>query len=300
MYSIIALPRQSVIAIRTTVLTTLVLGGLTLLGSPIKDDVFSFSTGSPDGKIGTASHPSGPGAIEVESADDFILSSSTLIDHATITGLLPAGVKLKAIEGVAVELYRVFPNDSVDPPSGNVLSRVNSPADNAFDSRDSADKNLKFKADVLSDNFSVQNTVVNGIHPIPGQHTGGEGSASGQEVLITITFKTPFELAAGHYFFKPSVDVTGADFLWLSAPKPVIPIFAGDLQSWIRDENLAPDWERIGTDVIGGATFNATFSLSGTSVPDSSNSVVLLGLSLAFLLAYRGQATKHARSSSRV
>ena len=266
------LVRQLLIPKSIALLPTLVLSGLTVLGSPITDDPFSFSTGSPDGKVGTASHPSGPGKIEVESADDFILSNSTLIDHATITGLLPTGVSLKDIEGVAVELYRVFPADSDATRTPNVVTRANSPADNAFDSRDSADKNLKFQADVLQDSFSVLNTVVDGIHPKPNQTTGGEGAASGQEVLISITFKTPFELAAGHYFFKPSVDVTGANFLWLSAPKPTAPpLFAGDLQTWIRDENLAPDWERIGTDVIGAGAFNATFSLSGTELPDNSN-----------------------------
>ena len=289
--------RQLLIPKNIALLPTLVLSGLTLLGSPITDDPFSFSTGSPDGKIGTASHPSGPGKIEVESADDFILGNSTLIDHATITGLLPAGVSLKDIEGVAVELYRVFPADSDAARTPNVITRVNSPADNAFDSRDSADKNLQFRSDVLQDNFSVLNTVVNGIHPLPNQFTGGEGAASGQQVLISITFKTPFELSAGHYFFKPSVDVTGADFLWLSAPKPTTPPFAGDLQTWIRDENLAPDWERIGTDVTHAGPFNATFSLSGTELPDSTNSFLLMGLGLAGLLAYRGQSRKQPHSS---
>ena len=35
---------------------------------------FFFSTGDPDGKIATASRPGGPGVLEIESADDFILS----------------------------------------------------------------------------------------------------------------------------------------------------------------------------------------------------------------------------------
>jgi hypothetical protein len=33
------------------------------------------------------------------------------------------------------------------------------------------------------------------------------------------------------------------------------------------DPPLAPDWLRIGTDIIGGTTFNASFSLSGQTVP---------------------------------
>jgi len=38
------------------------------------------------------------------------------------------------------------------------------------------------------------------------------------------------------------------------------------LQAWIRNANLAPDWLRIGTDIIGAGTFN-TFSLSGDTIP---------------------------------
>jgi hypothetical protein len=46
----------------------------------------------------------------------------------------------------------------------------------------------------------------------------------------------------------------------------------GDLQAWIRNSDLAPDWLRIGTDIIGGTTpptFNMTFSLAGTTLPNA-------------------------------
>jgi hypothetical protein len=66
---------------------------------------------------------------------------------------------------------------------------------------------------------------------------------------------------------------SGADFLWLSAPRPIqppgtpFPPGITDLQSWMRDDPpLAPDWLRIGTDIVGGTTFNASFSLSGHTV----------------------------------
>jgi PEP-CTERM motif len=52
-----------------------------------------------------------------------------------------------------------------------------------------------------------------------------------------------------------------------------------DLQSWIRNEDFAPDWSRVGTDVTGQGPFNATFSLSGTPVPEPS-SLLLLGSGL--------------------
>jgi hypothetical protein len=42
-----------------------------------------------------------------------------------------------------------------------------------------------------------------------------------------------------------------------------------DLQSWIRNDALAPDWLRIGTDITGQGPFNAAFSLSGETDADA-------------------------------
>ena len=63
-----------------------------------------------------------------------------------------------------------------------------------------------------------------GIHPQPGQTTGGNGPVTGQETVISVNFTTPFDLAAGQYFFVPQVELaTSGDFLWLSAPRPIVP-----------------------------------------------------------------------------
>jgi hypothetical protein len=76
-------------------------------------------------------------------------------------------------------------------------------------------------------------------------------------------------LPADHYFFVPQVELEGraGNFLWLSAPGP--PLFTGDLQMWIRNADLDPDWLRVGGDIVGptpasGPKFNGSFSLSGT------------------------------------
>ena len=51
----------------------------------------------------------------------------------------------------------------------------------------------------------------------------------------------------------------------LSAARPIVPPGTPfppgvtDLQSWIRNSDLDPDWLRIGTDIVGGTTFNAAF-----------------------------------------
>jgi hypothetical protein len=265
------------------------------------DTSFFFSTGIPDGLMATATRPDAVGKTEIESADDFVLTHSTSITSATFTGLLPAGA---TVGDVVVEIYQVFPKDSKVPPSGNVPSRVNSPSDVAFDSRDAASGDLSFMTDLLNPSpFTASNSVQpGGIHPKPGQTTGGNGSVTGLETEFDITFTTPLFLPADHYFFVPQVQVSGGEFLWLSAPRPIaspgtpFPPGFTDLQSWTRDAALDPDWLRVGQDIVGGdpfPTFNAAFSLSGAVVPEPSTwAMMLLGFAGLGFAGYR-----HARKA---
>jgi len=238
------------------------------LATPAWADTFFFTTGAPDGRLGAASRPASASKVETETADDFILADTTVISRATIIGLVPSGTPLANITQVEVELYHIFPLDS-GPFDNKVPTRVNSPSDVEISSatRDSSNGTLAFTASVLSGTFRVANTVVNNI----AVNTHGEGPATGEEVQITIAFTTPIILPAGHYFFRPEVLVTGGDFLYLSTPR-VAPIFVGDLQAWIRNTPLKPDWLRIGTDIIDGTparTFNMAFSLTGDTVPEA-------------------------------
>jgi hypothetical protein len=185
--------------------------------------------------------------------------------------LIPAGTPVSSLTRVEVEIYHVFPLDSDTVRTPNVPTRTNSPSDVEIDTatRDSSQSTLSFNATQIS-TFTVANTVINGIHN-PGQ---SEGSATGEEVGINITFNPPLFLPAGHYFFRPEAEVSGGNFLFLSAPRPITsgtPFPAGttDLQAWIRNANLAPDWLRIGADIIGGVTFNMTFSLTGNTIPEA-------------------------------
>jgi len=256
---------------------------------PAAADSFFFSTGNPDGLMATTTRPSGPGIQETETGDDFVLTQQTSINSATFTGLIPSTAN---ITGVVVEMYHVFPNNSDTNRTPSVPTRLNSPSDVEFDSRTSP-SGLTFTSKILSPNFTAQNAVLpGGIHPSPNQTTGGLGLAvTGQEVLISVTFTSPFDLPADHYFFVPQVSLSSGDtFLWLSAPRPIVspgtPFPAGftDLQTWVRDEALQPDWLRVGTDIVGGnpaPTFNATFSLTGESVPGPVAGAGLPGLILA-------------------
>jgi len=220
---------------------------------PTVADSFFFSTGNPDGRIGTLSSlrpgPIGSGPVLTETADDFVLAAQTSITQATFTGLIPLGASLSSITNVEIEFYHVFPTDSNTMRTPNVITRNNSPADNeiAAATRDAAAGSLSFSASLVNSSFMVANTVVNGIFPKPNQFTGGEGPATGQEVLISVNFLMPVDLPADHYFFRPEAQLSSGNFLWLSAAGP--PNFTGDLQTWIRNDSLAPDWERVGTDV---------------------------------------------------
>ena len=107
-----------------------------------------FSTGDPDGRMATASPPENAGQFEIESADEFILGSPMLLTGATFTGLLQSA-NVANIGETRVEIYRVFPNNSdVGRTSGSPTFSLGS--------------------------FTVANAVrPGGIHPKPGQTTGG-------------------------------------------------------------------------------------------------------------------------------
>jgi hypothetical protein len=265
--------------------------------------VYTFSTGSPDGLMATASRPdSGGGKFEIETGDDFVLTSTTSLTSATFTGLLTGD---GSVSNVRVEIYRVFPLDSSDPPSGHVPTRANSPSDIAFAERDSATGGLSFVTSLMDSSFTAKNSVQpRGIHPSPGQTTGGDGPVTGEEVEFDVSLTHGLLLPADHYFFVPQVEVADADgnFFWLSATK-TIPAPA-DLQSWTRDEALDPDWLRVGTDIVGAVgepptitQFNTSFSLKGTVVPETSTwAMMLLGFAGLGFAAYR--KSRSARSTA--
>jgi hypothetical protein len=210
--------------------------------------------------------------------------------------LIPDGSN---VEGVTVEIYRVFPLDSDAVRTPLVTTRVNSPSDIAFSSRDSGSGGLNFSTQVLSPSFTASNSLqLNAIHPFPNQTTGGTGAVTGEEVQFDVSFTAPFLLPADHYFFVPQVQLDDGTFYWLSAPRPIVPpgtpfpVGVTDLQGWARDANLDPDWSRVGTDIVGGnATFNFAFSLESAAVPEPAAWSVLLVGFLGLGLALRARST---------
>ena len=298
---------------RHLVAWTAALGLSAILAGSAYGSTIIYNNLTPNNMMGIATRPDLPGSFEIEAGDDFVASLPVMITSASFVGLEVGGAASPSVQDLVAEIYRVFPNDSnvgrtSGPPTFStpqVPTRVNSPSDVAFDSRDSASPgNLTFTTTVLNSNFVVQNSIQpGGIHPTTGQATGGNGPLTGQEVEFDVTFTTPIVLPADHYFFVPQVALSGGDqFYWLSASRPVsgldingnpttpFPAGSTDLQAWTRDAMLDPDWLRVGTDIVDtvnvptAPTFNAAFSLSGTVTPEPA-SILGVGIGLG-LIAY--------------
>jgi len=250
-----------------------------LIAGPVwaADTVF-YNNDFPDGKVGATSGSSN--GLETEAADDFILGSASRITSGSFTGLIPQGA---TVNSVGIEIYRVFPADSTNPPNPIVVpTRVNSPSDDAF-----RETSVNYTASLLNNNAGTANSVINNISP---GLTGGEGGKNGQEVRFDFTVNN-LVLPADHYFFVPQVELSNGTFLWLSAPKPAGGEFGStaispDLQAWIRNENLDPNWLRIGTDIVGASAgnfpnagaqqYNMAFRLVGTVVPEPTSVAMLI------------------------
>jgi hypothetical protein len=244
-----------------------------------------------DGRMAAASRPDTPGVVEIEAADDFILSGGgAVVTEIKFIGLITAGAVDASLTNL--EIYRVFPNDSSQPPSGHVPTRNNSPSDVAFREAGAPDI-ASFTMTQLSPSFTSTNSVKNGINPLPPQTTGGEGPVTGAEFLFDIVLSSPFVLPADHYFFVPQIQVNGGDFYWLSASRPIVPPgtpINPDLQAWIRNGILDPDWLRIGMDIVGGnpaPAFNTAFELDGDALPTIPEPGTLLLLGTGVTLVAR-------------
>jgi hypothetical protein len=251
---------------------------LSVVAGSLSAATIFFNNGTPNGALAAASRPAGTG-VEIESADDFALGFPVSITGATFTGLLTGGTTPANVSNVIVEIYRVFPKDSDTVRIPAVPTRNNSPSDVEFVGRASG-TDLTFSTSVLNPDFSATNSILNNI----SVNAGGEGPVRGQEVMFTVNFSPAILLPGDHYFFVPQVGLNtpNGQFYWLSSNLRPNPQVSPDLQSWIRNAPLDPDWLRMGTDVIGGTTpptFNMVFTLSA-DVPEPAT-LSLFGVSLA-------------------
>ena len=230
-----------------------------------------------------ATRPAGNGKIEIETGDDFVLTQTSSISGVTFTGLLSGGATAADISQVVVEIYRVFPLDSDTTRTPNVPTRANSPSDVALDSRDSSAGGLTFTTNTLSALVHGRQFRPQRDQPKPNQTTMGEGPVTGAGSCHQHDTERPVQPRPGPLLPGPAGPPRQrrGRVLLAFGTEPIVPPGtpfppgSTDLQAWIRNENLAPDWLRVGTDIEGlGRTFNASFSLNGQIVPEPS-SVVL-------------------------
>ena len=88
-------------------------------GAAAQETQVLVNTGNTDGKLGALSRPASVNKLETETADDFVLSQTTVLTGATITGLVTTS--LANISNVEIEIYHRFPEDSVASPPTRTL-----------------------------------------------------------------------------------------------------------------------------------------------------------------------------------
>jgi len=199
--------------VRYTLACITALGASALFAIPASAGTL-YNNLTPNNQMAMASRTDA-NAFEIESADDFILANHSAVNSASFVGLVVPGQGAFSITDVTVEIYRVFPLDSDPIRIAQVPTRMNSPSDNAFDTRDSG-SGLTFATSVLDSTFTALNSIQPGGIHAANLHTGGDGALTGQEIQFDVTFTTPFDLPADHYFFVPQVTLSnGAQFLAL-------------------------------------------------------------------------------------
>src|SRR5262245_55576658 len=84
-------------------------GATFAVASPAAASSILFSNLTVVNSMAAASRPGAAGKIEIEAADDFILSTPATITSASFIGLVPAGF---SVNDLNLEIYRIFPTDS--------------------------------------------------------------------------------------------------------------------------------------------------------------------------------------------
>ena len=215
------------------------------LATPAWADPFVFSTGTPDGLLGALSQPAGSGTSRPRPPTTSSLSETTSIAQATITGLIPAGTPAgEHQQRRGRGLSRLSQGLGRSPlgagaRAGQLARRRRDRQRHARCERGNARVRGRSLVDASS---SVLNTVVDGINPVPAERDPWRRSrraarwSRSRSPSPRRSFCRRITISSA-----PRSQVTGGDFLFLSAPKPIVAPgtpFMGDLQAWIRNSDL--------------------------------------------------------------
>ena len=280
------------------------MGGAILIATPAAAQPFFFSTGLPDGKMATASRPSSAGKIEIEVGrrlrPDHADEPQQRHVHGTPAhGRRAVGHRRRPRRDLSRLPQRLGRGPHLGPADIQHAAGAHA-GQLAFRHRIRRQERRREQSDVRRRESSSR--------PSPRPTRSSTESTRVPASIRGATARSQVRKSSSTWPSRrrsrwppitssscPRYSYRAVISIWLSAPRPIVPpgtpFPAGftDLQEWIRNEDLAPDWLRVGADIVGGTpapTFNATFSLSGQAVPEPA-SLLLLGAGLAVLGASR-------------
>ena len=202
-------------------LTAAIFGACAAAGPARAGSTFFFSTGDPDGKMAMASRPSSAGKIEIESADDFVLTAPRASPARPSPVSCRRTASLSDMTNVRVEIYRVFPLDSTIPRQWQCAHADQFSLGRGVRRTDAAAHNLTFTPGIINSSFTAQIPSSTGSIRNPTS-IPRRGTGHGPRGSVQRDFESAFTLPADHYFFVPQVQLSNGDFFWLSAPKPIV------------------------------------------------------------------------------
>src|SRR5579871_40689 len=121
-----------------TVLVAALVAVASAFAPPAYSSTILYSNLQVNAAMAAGSRPASGSGVEIEAADDFIVSTTASVTEIKFIGLITGGVTVDTAQ-TNLEFYRVFPNDSDTTRTPAVPTRTNSPSDVAFDSRSFAD-----------------------------------------------------------------------------------------------------------------------------------------------------------------
>ena len=210
-------------------------------------DAFSFTTSTPDGRIGsrsTAGHgrrPRDRSGRRLHSRGRHAADRRQLLWTAA-----SRRVSIRRRVRASRDLPRVPENSTAPAERCRADTRELAVGRRVRHSRGSGDGSLSYATSIVNPNFTVANSIVNGINPVPLQTTNGEGPVRGQEALIPL--RSSFSLPPDYYFV---VSASPADQRYVPlAVRSGTGALHGGFPGLDSQRQSGSNWLRAGTDIV--------------------------------------------------